>query len=158
MPEKLIVIIDHRHFKIFSENREPGQLTPNLTLIDSLEVVDGHGSYADTSTDMAGRFPGSKGRAPYGMSIDERLPMKEEQQRRIIEEISTRLDAFLQARPNARWDFAAASGHGLHQAVLERLSPAVRQRLGLALQKDLTNVPTPQLLAHFRTSLAGARS
>jgi hypothetical protein len=154
MAERLIVTVDHRHFKVLRAEKPLGQTTTSLTLVDAVELVDGRGSYASKTTDMAGRFPGSKGPIPGGMSIDERLPLKGELDRRIVEQIAMRIDAVLGERPEARWDFAA--GPGLHQAVLERVSPAIKQRLNHAVQKDLTNIPTQELVEHFESAQARA--
>jgi hypothetical protein len=104
---------------------------------------------------MAGRFPGARGAqkggpAQPGMSIDERLPMKEEADRRRAQQLAAEVEHFFAQRPGASWDFAA--GPELHRAVLEQLSPPTRQRLRRAVPKDLVN----QNPAELREQFAGA--
>jgi len=130
-------------------------MTPSLTVAEAVDLVDGKGSYADQNTDQAGRFPGSKGR-PAGMSIDERLPMQEERERRLAQELANRLDVFFRARPAAQWHFAA--GPKYHNEILVRLSPEVRDRLDRSIQKELANVPLAELRSHFKLTPAGAGS
>ena len=83
-----------------------------------------------------------------GMSIDERLPMQEEEQRRQTKDLVETIETFLQPHPVATWDFAA--GPEVHNAVLEALSPATRSRLHRALSKNLVNQPMEELLRQFR--------
>jgi hypothetical protein len=106
---------------------------------------------------MAGRFQGSgsrggqNGAAPArGMSIDERLPMKTEADRRRADELATEIDHFLAGRPDATWDFAA--GPELHRVVLEQLPEKIRQRLRRAVSKDLVNQPVTALREQFAGS------
>lgn len=120
-----------------------------------MDFPAGVSSYTNREADVAGRFQGSKqqGRGPgapvarTGMSIDERLPMKNEEQRRTIGGIVEAIEDFLRTRPTASWDFAA--GPDVHNAVLESLTPATRNRLRQSLPKDLVNQPVADLGTHF---------
>jgi Protein required for attachment to host cells. len=85
-----------------------------------------------------------------GMSIDERLPMKEEVERRNVRVIAEELETFLRNRPTATWDFAAPPA--LHNAVIEALSPETRGRMRKALAKDLSNQSSEEVRAHFETA------
>jgi hypothetical protein len=84
------------------------------------------------------------------MSIDERLPMKREEDRRRAKDLAAGIDAFFRPRPNATWDFAA--GPELNGAVLELISREVRQRIRRSVAKDLVNQRTDELRAHFSTA------
>lgn len=158
MTDRFFVIADRRHLRIFREDLAPQQSTPTMTTVQAVDIVDGRGNYWDRDTDQAGRFPYSKGRtggpqrtaAVAGMSIDERLPMQEEHDRRIVTEIASHLNAFLQQHPQAHWNFAA--GPALQQALLEKVDPAAKQRLEQTIQKELANVPPPELRAYFNSS------
>lgn len=154
MAEKYFVIVDRRHVRIYREETAPGQITPRLSVAHAVDLVDGHGNYWDNDTDQAGRFQGSKGR-PAGMSIDERLPMQEERERRIVDQLATTIEKFFAARPAAVWHFAA--GPMLHNNVLEQLTPPVRERLDRSVQKELANVPTAELRGHFKLAPVTAR-
>lgn len=155
MNSHYVVIADHGHLKIFKEQLAPGQSTPGLDEVYAMDFPQGRVSYVGNDTDMAGRFQGSKqqGGAPgapgarTGMSIDERLPMEREADRRQVEDVATAIDVFLGGQPTASWDFAA--GPSGHNAILERLSPPVRARVRNSISKNLVNQPKAELLGHF---------
>jgi hypothetical protein len=159
MSEHFIVTLDQGHLRIYVERQSPEQFTPGLEQVEAMDFPAGRESYTDRDTDMAGRFSSSKHQGPAtgapggngvgrtGMSIDERLPMKNEMNRRRAQELAAEVEDFLSKRPNASWDFAA--GPELHRAVLELLSPRVRQRLQRAVPKDLVNQRPSELRAQF---------
>lgn len=158
MNEHYIVTVDHGHLKIYQERHPPGQQSPALEQVEAMDFPQGKHSYTDRDTDMAGRFPGSKRQAPgpgnpggglgrSGMSIDERLPMQREEDRRRAKELAAEIDAFLRTRANASWDFAA--GPELNNAVLDLVSRDVRDRLRRSVSKDLVNQRVDEVRAHF---------
>jgi hypothetical protein len=155
MSNHYIVLADHGHLRIFEQRSPTGQSTPGLVEVDAMDFPQGKKSYTDSDTDMAGRFQGSKqqGRGPgspvarTGMSIDERLPMQREVERRSIDDVVVAIESFLQAQPDATWDFAA--GPQMHNAVLGELAPKTKARLQRSLSKDLVHLPIAELLAHF---------
>lgn len=155
MSEHYLITANQGHLRIFQHRRPPGQTTPAYDEVQALDFPAGVKGYTSRETDMAGRFQGSKHQsnapgapmARSGMSTDERLPMQREEERRRAREIAETVDGFLQSRPAATWDFAA--GPGLHTAVVEFLSPAVRDRLKIAVSKDLVHQPTSSLQTHF---------
>jgi hypothetical protein len=155
MSEHFIVAIDHGHLRIFAEQQPAGQTTPGLQEVQAMDFPAGKQSYADRDTDVAGRFSSSKHQsrgegnptARTGMSIDERLPMQREEDRRRAKEIAAQIDLFFQRRPDATWDFAA--GPQLNGAVLESISPAVRQRVRRSITKDLVRQPVDSMRMHF---------
>ncbi|MEO6005871.1 MAG: host attachment protein [Opitutus sp.] len=120
--EHYIVTANHGHLRIFRFQQPTGHSPPAFEEVQSLDFPAGRQSYTDRDTDMAGRFQGSKqqGRGPgaptarTGMSIDERLPMQREEERRQVTNVSETIDSFLQARPEATWDFAA--GPEIHRS------------------------------------------
>ena len=154
MSEHYFVIMDHRHFKVFKLDQKLEQRSPSLRLVESIDLVDDHGQYTRRESDQAGRFPGSKGNGTSGMSIDERLPMQEEYERRLVEQLALRTEAFLRDHPDCNWSFAA--GANLNSALLRRLGPGFKTNLRENLQKDLGNLPVPQLLNHFKVPSAAA--
>lgn len=155
MSDHFVILADRGHLRIFQHKQSPEQMSPSLQEIQALDSPHGVRSYVQGDTDMAGRFQSSKkqGRGPgaptarTGMSIDERLPMKEEEERRRVHDVASRIDAFLKNNPDASWDFAA--GPTIHNAVLKDLSPPVRARLQHSVAKDLIHQPVPELLSHF---------
>lgn len=155
MSDHYIIIADHGHLRIFAQRQSPEQMTPGLTEVQAMDFPHGVRSYVEGDTDIAGRFQGSKqqGRGPgaptarTGMSIDERLPMQREEDRRRVRDVAVRIDTFLQNSPDATWDFAA--GPSVHNAVLEELSPQAKSRLRRSISKDLVHQPVAELISHF---------
>lgn len=158
MSEHYIVTLDRGHLRIYAETNAPGQ-TPHLEIVEAMDFPQGKHSYTDRETDMAGRFnsskhqsaapgaPGGNQAGRTGMSIDERLPMKREEERRSITMLAAELDHFLQNRPDASWDFAAAPA--LYSSIIDELSVDTRRRLKRALSKDLVNQNSEEVRAHF---------
>lgn len=155
MSEHYIVTADAGHLRIYAERQDAGQFTPSLQQVESMDFPAGRQSFTDRDTDVSGRFPGSnrqaagRAQATGGMSIDERLPMKQEEERRRARTVAEEIEAFFVQRPNATWDFAA--GPDLNGRVLELLSREVRQRIKRSVTKDLVNQRTDELRAHFST-------
>lgn len=157
MSEHYIVTCDAGHLRIYAERNGPGQFTPTLQQVESMDFPAGRQSYTDRDTDMAGRFGSSKqqgagagspiGRT--GMSIDERLPMKREESRRRAKDLAAEIEHFFTQRPNATFDFAA--GPELNGAVLDELSAGTRRRIKRSVAKDLVNQRLDELRAHFST-------
>jgi hypothetical protein len=155
MSEHFIVTADQGHLRIYAERHPPGQFSPSLEQVESMDFPGGKHSYTARETDMAGRFSNSKTHGPgaglptgrQGMSIDERLPMQREEARRRAKEIAAEIGSFLQRRPDASWDFAA--GPDLNGAVLDLLPASVRQRLRRSVSKDLVNQRVDEVRAHF---------
>ena len=155
MSEHYIVTADQGHLRIYAERHPPGQFSPSLELVESMDFPGGKHSYSDRDTDVAGRFSSSKNQGAgsgmptgrQGMSIDERLPMQREESRRRAKEVAGEIDDFLQQHPDAQWDFAA--GPELNNTVLELLSSAVRKRLRRTVSKDLVNQRVDEVRAHF---------
>lgn len=155
MNAHFLMAADHGHLRIFEYRQEPGQLRPSLAEVDSVDFPHGVKSYAEENSDMAGRFQGSRqpSRAPgsptarIGMSIDERLPLQREDERRRVQDIVDRIETFLRDHPDITWDFAA--GPTLNHAVVECLSPQARAGLQRVVAKDLVHQPVAELLMHL---------
>jgi hypothetical protein len=149
MSDHYIVTSDRGHLRIYAEARPAGQSSPGLAVVAAIDFPDGKHDYTDRATDMAGRFPGAEGRGG-GMSIDERLPMKREEERRNVRMIAGELESFFAARPRATWDLAVAPS--LYNVIVQALSPATRRRLQRVLSKDLATQNSEEVRAHFATA------
>lgn len=151
MNDHYIVTLDQGHLRIYAERREPGQMTPTLEAVESMDFPAGRNDYTDRDTDQAGRFGGGQSMPDTashpGGSIDERLPMQREERRRRARDLASILESFLERHESASWDFAA--GPELNGAVLELLSPPVRRRLRQSVTKDLVNQRIDEVRAHF---------
>jgi len=140
--ENFFVVLNRGHLRIYAADKS----TPEL--VESFDMPEGLRGYTDNDTDQAGRFPGTQGKGRgIGGSIDERLPMQEEQQRRIVRESVKHVESFLASHPDAHWSFAA--GPALQQPVLDELADDARSRLDKAIAKDLVNVRLTELPKYF---------
>lgn len=157
--EHYFITADHAHLRVYRVRQEPGQREPDLDQVEALDFPAGRQSYTDRETAMAGRFQSSKHQSTApgapggiaagrtGMSIDERLPMQREEERRRIRDVAREIDTFFAARPGATWDFAGAPE--FHHAVCEQLSAGIRHRLRRIIAKDLVNQRSQDVRAHF---------
>jgi hypothetical protein len=156
MSEHYIVALDQGHLRIYAERKMPDQTTPGLEEVESMDFPNGKRAYFANDTSPQGRFPGAGpggGSRHPGMSIDERLPMKQESERRTAKQLAEEVEAFFSNHPGATWDFAA--GPELHNAVLELISASTRQRLRRAVSKDLVKHRPQELLAQFAAAGPG---
>lgn len=151
--EHFIVAADRARLRIYQEDPTVEAIDASLQIASSFDLPSGRNHYTSRDTDQAGRFPGPRGKGTaVGGSIDERLPMLEEQQRRAAAELGARMNEFFRQHPDATWDFAA--GPVVHRGILDVLDPDVRERLGSALVKELVNQPLPELREHFNHATA----
>lgn len=145
MSDHYVILANRGHLKIFRQRKSPEQMAVDIDEVQALDFPAGVKSYTDSDEDFAGRFQSSKQQAAgpgapqarTGMSIDERLPMKNEMQRRETADVAQAIEAFLGTVQDATWDFAA--GPENHNALLETLSPSARQRMRQSVTKDLVH-------------------
>ena len=145
-PDHYVAVIDRAHLRIFRVHEPVGGGTVQFTLAESFDFPAAHLGYTDRDTDQAGRFPGAQGRGGGG-STDERLPMQSEQERRLTADLAAHLARFFQEHHRSTWDYVA--GPAIYQTVLAGLPPAVRERLGVAIVKELIHHTPAQLRAHL---------
>jgi hypothetical protein len=149
LTETLFVVVDRGHFRAYLEEipLKPGG-TPATRLIEALDLLQGHEYERDRVTDPAGRF-GNRTHVGggEGASIDERLPEKEELERRTVGDLVGRIEDLLTRHRYATWFLAAPPA--LCHPILEKLSSAVRERLRRSIAKDLTKFPAHELRGHF---------
>lgn len=148
-PDHYMAVIDRAHLRIYRVYTPRAGGSTQFELTESFDLAAGHQQYTDRDTDMAGRFPGGSGRqqGSGGGTIDERLPMQAEHERRLVAELAQHLTRFFTEHYRSTWDFAA--GPGIHQAVLNRLPEPVRRRLEVTLVKELTHQTPAELRAHL---------
>jgi hypothetical protein len=142
--EHFVILADRASVRILAEDRPRGRAA-SLRAVQVKPLPEGHEEYFERDTSPQGRFPGNT--RVGGMSIDERLPMQREQERRLIRRIATTITDFLREHPTASWDLAA--GAPLLRAVVDELDAAVRGRLRRTVAKELTNLPPEALPPHF---------
>lgn len=144
MIPRLIAVLNSTSLRLYREDQPPGALGPQFQVVEAADFPAGRRQYTDNDSDFAGRFPRG---ADNNSSIDERLPMQQEYQRRNATEIARELALFLARHPGLVWDYAA--GPNLHHTVLDQLPTELRTRLDRAEIKDLTKLPPQELAQHF---------
>lgn len=144
-PEHFVAVLDRAHLNIYQVRNGGRAARARFEPVETFQLAAGREHYTDRDTDQAGRFGARIG--PKGGSIDERLPMQNEHERRLAADLAARLGAFLQEHDHATWDYAA--GPALHHAVLKRLPPNVLTRLDHALSKELVHQTPAELEAYF---------
>jgi hypothetical protein len=116
-PEHFVAVLDRAHLNIYQVRNGGRADRARLEPVEIIELPAGNERYTERDTDQAGRFGARFG--PGGGSIDERLPMQNEHERRLAADLAARLGRFLEQHDGATWDYAA--GPALHHAVLDRL-------------------------------------
>lgn len=147
--EHYVITADRRHLRIHRTVQRQGSAQPGLALVQEMEFSDTRDGPTGRETDQAGRFADSRGGRGQvlGGSIDERLPMKNEMDKRVTTRIAENITELLADEPQNVWSFAA--GPDLHRAVLESVPSDIRGRLRKDLDKNLTSTPTAELAGHF---------
>jgi hypothetical protein len=143
MNEHYIVTIDRGHLRIFAESKATGRRTPRLEVVEAMDFPSVTNSSAeDDASNDDGSFDARPRRA-----FSERGSHRGSEARRNLELIAMELDTFLQNRPEASWDFAAAPS--LYRAVIDELTPPTRQRLRRVVPRTMINQRADEVRAHF---------
>lgn len=157
MSDHFFVAADHAHLRVYLQRQFPGQHTADLDPVQALDFPGGRNSYTARDTSMAGRFQSSQYQSPSaptgvpsarnGMSIDERLPLQREEERRRVRDVAHEIETFFAGRNDATWDLAITPA--MQGAVVEQLSRRVRGQLRRVIAKDLVNQRPEDIRAHF---------
>ena len=149
----VIIAVNLGHLKAYRVAETPTR-GRKLELLEEMEFTEAHGHFADKVTDMAGRFPVSEGAGPGlgGMARGEALSAELETERRLVKLVARQIEALLKTERPEYWHFAAAAE--IHQAILDALEPALRERAVRHVHADLTKTPPPEVLAHFASARA----
>ncbi|MEZ5405212.1 MAG: host attachment protein [Verrucomicrobiia bacterium] len=148
---KLIITTNLGHLKVYQVEKEMGQSTPTVRLVQELNFPDAHRHYDDMVTDQAGRFPIANGANSSAMAIGEENDFEIEVKRRLIDQIVINMEKFLHNGQGAKdWNFAAPSA--INHAILEKLPVTMKQKLRKNLDKDLTKIPPLKVLSCFENA------
>jgi len=145
-PTSLIIVTDRGTLKAYKVNQTPTR-GPSLRLVQAFDTTDAHGRYQDKMTDQAGSFP--SGAAPGPNSIAERTGIETENDRRIVKQLADSIVDVVNREGMDGWSFAAPAS--IHSAVVEQLSPDVRDRIVEHVKSDLVKIEPSKLPGHFRS-------
>ena len=146
MNAELLIIADRGQMKTYSIEAPPGE-TAAARLVDTFEIEESRGRFADEFTDVAGAFPNS-GSGGRGNSVAERTQLATENELRAFRKLAAHIHKLIRQRHPRNWAFAAPAE--INNAILADLPNECRQTLVRNLPKDLVNQPEDELLAHFR--------
>jgi hypothetical protein len=146
-PTSLIIVTDRGTLKAYKVNDTPTR-GPSLQLVQAFDTTDAHGRYQDKLTDQAGA---SSTGAPPGQvnSIAERTGIDIENDRRIFKQLADSITEVVEREGKEGWSFAAPAS--IHAAVVELLSPAVRDTIVEHVKSDLVKIEPAKLPGHFRS-------
>jgi hypothetical protein len=148
-PTSFVIVADRGSLKAYQVNETPTR-GPRLKLIQAFDLADAHGRLADKLTDFAGRFPVTEGAGAHRgpASIGERK-LETEIERRIYRQLADEIAKLVRHDGVEGWSFAAAPE--IHQAIVDQLPPAVRDRIVEHVKADLVKVEPAKLGSYFRS-------
>jgi hypothetical protein len=145
-PTSLIIVTDRGSLKAYKVTETPTR-GPHLELVQAFDTTDAHGRYQDKLTDQAGAFP--SGAASGQNSSGERTGIESENDRRIHKQLADSITEIVEREGRDGWSFAAPAS--IQSAVVELLSPAVRDKIVELVKSDLVKIEPAKLPAHFRS-------
>jgi Protein required for attachment to host cells len=148
MNNKLVVVADLGHLKVYQVEYDEYNSSPRVELVESLNTDEADGRISDKLTDEAGRFHGGQRGQSEIRTYGERHNIKLEFQRRAIGGLAKSINQIVRNRAGDREVFLAANKE-IHHQLLDRLDPEVRGRMDKVVQEDLTWVNGTELLSHF---------
>jgi Protein required for attachment to host cells len=141
----LIIVADRGTLKSFKLVRTPNH-GPGLELIEEFRIDAVRGKFEDRYSDHAGAFPDAK-TAGQGNSVAERQNLFSELETRALRDLSRQICELVKTHQPIRWSLAAPAE--INAALVNGLPPELHRSLRYNLKKDLTKVPTKELLQHF---------
>lgn len=139
----LLIVADRGQLRAYAVTASMRGPVP--TLLKAVQFSDGNARTSDVVSDSAGAFPA--GNAPHATGAAERMTLTAELEMRAFRDAAECTTELLRLLQPESWGFAAPSE--INGAILDGLDPALKSRLTLNVQRDLTNVPRYDLLEHF---------
>ncbi len=148
-PSSLVIVADRGSLKAYQVNNTPTR-GPSLKLIQAFDMADAHGKLSDKLTDSAGRFAvtESAGFHRGAASIGERK-LETEIDRRIYKQLADEIAKIVRQDGIEGWSFGAAPE--IHNAIVDLLPAAVRDRIVEHVKSDLVKIDVAKLGSHFRS-------
>jgi len=149
-PTSLVIVTDRGSLKAYRVTETPTR-GPSLQLVQAFNITDAHGRLVDKLSDAAGRFPVTEGAGAHRgpASIAERTQLISEIDRRIQKELADQITQIVLQNGKEGWSFAAPAE--IHEAIVDFLPAAVRQRIVEHVKSDLVKVEPVKLISHFRS-------
>jgi len=138
------IVIDPKDDAQTSHKHNKGTLIDALRpeLLTAVDFVEAHKKISDEVTDKEGNYKG-----PFGSASGEPHNLKLEIEHRLLKEIADTIMKIVREKNPKKWHLAFPAEH--HKALLDRIDPDVREKLGIDLSEDLTKEKPEKLLERF---------
>ena len=150
MKSSFFIVADRGNLKAYRAEKVPADRPPRMQLVQAFTLTEAHFKSTDIFTDEAGAFPNQTGaggrQGVQGNSIAERH-YDVEKDRRLVKQLAQHITSVLRQENIDWWSFAAPSE--IHDAIVNQLEPAFRNRIAEHVTSDLVNTPPSDLLDHF---------
>ena len=143
---RLIVVVDLGHFKVYSVSKKILE-SPKIEHVKSYDNLEAHSRFGEKLSDDAGRFGlsgGKKGVVGYGEPHNIKLEAKKKQIRHIADEINN----LIRKKKCDEWYFAA--GKSINKQIMDSLDSSVVEKLKKNVVSDLTKKHKTELLTFFK--------
>jgi len=147
MEKTIIITADLGHFKAYRVTKDPPDISPRVTLIESYDSIEGHGKLGDKLSDAGGRFRRSGGKDEVSKGSGERHNIELEIEKKLSKMIAKDIDALIEREDCDKWYLA--SGKKINRQIIDNLKPEVKDRLVKNITANLTGVGKSEILSHF---------
>ncbi len=147
MDRIIIITADLGHFKAYRVTKDPPDISPRVTLIESYDSIEGYGKLGDKLTDAGGRFRRSGGKNEVAKGSGERHNIKLEMEKKLLKMIAMDIDDIIESEDCDEWYLA--SGKKINRKIINNLKPEVKDRLVKNITANLTGVARSKILSHF---------
>lgn len=153
MNKTLLIVADLGLLRVYRETQNAVDRQPHLELIEELKPESAHQKMSDQVTDQAGRFPrgGGGANSSGNLSAGESLNSEAEQHRRLISQLSGRINTLLADTAVTRCSIAISGA--IHNQLLEAINPKARAKIVKSLASNLAKTDPTELHSHFATEL-----
>ena len=143
MKNKLVIVTDLASLKAYKLSRPDPESSLRLELVDHLELNGAHEKLTDKVSDLAGRF-GKGGGPASGAAVGERHNIELEQRKRLVKQLTGKLNQLLRADEVEGCFFAASKE--INNQILEGLDARLRAKIETSIAADLTKLSKSELL------------
>lgn len=147
MESTIIIAVDLGHFKAYRVTKDPLEISPRVTLIESYDSIEGHGKLGEKLSDVAGKFRSPGGKEETAKGPGERHNIELEMEKRLSKMIAKDIDALIKSEKCEKWYLA--SGEKINRQIIKNLKPESKERLSKNITADLTGVGKSEILSHF---------
>jgi hypothetical protein len=147
MSKTIIITADLGHFKAYKITKDPLEISPRITLIESYDSIEGHLKLGDKLSDSAGRFARGGGKDEVAKGTGERHSFELETEKKIIKMIVKNINNLIVSEKCEKWYLAA--GEKINSQIVANLKPEVKAKLNKNITVNLTTINKSEILNHF---------